>query len=90
MEQMNDGQITLTALDGSEEIFYVMEKASIAGKNYLLVANSMEEEAEALILKEIKAQEEELTYEVLEDENEIIIISKYFEELLEDIDLEIE
>lgn len=87
---MKNGQIILTAEDGSEEYFYVLEKAEIAGGVYLLVLDSPEEEnAEALILKQIQ-DGEIVTYEILEDEDELKIISKYFEEILEDINLEME
>ena len=85
-----NGLITLTADDGSEEAFFVLEKADIAGVSYLLVTDSVEDEdADALILKE-KEEDEMITYEVLEDENELKIISKYFEELLEDVELRLE
>ena len=80
----------LTADDGSEEAFFVLEKADIAGISYLLVTNSVEDEdADALILKETE-EDEMITYEVVEDENELKIISKYFEELLEDVELRLE
>lgn len=85
-----NGKIMLTADDGSEEAFFVLEKAEIAGASYLLVVDSLEnEDAEALILKE---QEDEsiMTYEVVDDEKELKIISKYFEELLEDVDIRLE
>lgn len=83
------GKILLTAEDGSEEAFFVLEKAEIAGNSYLLVINAPdEEEAEALILKE-QGEDEMVTYEVVEDENELKIISKYMEELLEDTDIEL-
>lgn len=82
-----NGQIMLTADDGSEEAFFVLEKADIAGKSYLLVSDSIEEEeAEALILKEME-EGDMVMYEVVEEEKELAIISKYFEELLEDIEL---
>lgn len=84
-----NGRIVLTADDGSEEAFFVLEKAEIAGASYLLVADSLEEEAQALILKE-QEEGETLVYEPLDDEKELAIISKYMEELLEDIDLKIE
>lgn len=89
-----NGKIMLTADDGSEEAFFVLEKAEIAGAGYLLVTEAFEEdteveEADALILKEIQ-DEEMITYEVVEDEKELMIISKYFEELLEDIELKVE
>ncbi len=86
---MKEGQIILTAEDGSEEAFFVLEEAKIAGETYLLVAESMEEEAGALILKQTE-ESNTRTYEVLNDEKEMKILTKYFEELLEDIELEIE
>lgn len=86
-----NGRIVLTADDGGEEAFFVVEKADIAGASYLLVTKDdpEEDEAEALILKEL--QEDDLvTYEVVEDEDELKIISRYMEELLEDVELKLE
>ena len=85
-----DGKIMLTADDGSPEAFFVLEKADIAGKSYLLVTDQVEEEeADALILKEIQ-EEDVVLYEVVEDEKELTIISKYFEELLDEVELKLE
>ena len=85
-----DGKIMLTADDGSQEAFFVLEKADIAGKSYLLVTDQVEEEeADALILKEIQ-EEDVVLYEVVEDEKELTIISKYFEELLVEVELKLE
>ena len=65
----------------------LLEKADIAGNSYLLVSDSIEEEeAEALILREME-EGDMVMYEVVEEEKELAIISKYFEELLEDIEL---
>lgn len=86
---MEDGRIMLTADDGSEEAFFVLEKAEVAGEKYLLVANSDAEDANALILKQVE-ENDMLVFDVLDDEKEIGIIAKYFEELLEDVDLELE
>ena len=86
----DDGKIMLTADDGSQEAFFVLEKADIAGKSYLLVTDQVEEEeADALILKEIQ-EEDVVLYEVVEDEKELTIISKYFEELLDEVELKLE
>ena len=80
----------LTADDGSQEAFFVLEKADIAGKSYLLVTDQVEEEeADALILREIQ-EEDVVLYEVVEDEKELTIISKYFEELLDEVELKLE
>lgn len=85
-----NGLIMLTADDGSEEAFFVLEKAELAGVSYLLVTDSVEDEdAEALILKETE-EDEITTYEVVDEEKELKIISKYFEELLEDVELRLE
>lgn len=68
----------------------MLEKADIAGKSYLLVTDQVEEEeADALILKEIQ-EEDVVLYEVVEDEKELTIISKYFEELLDEVELKLE
>ncbi|MCR5691333.1 MAG: DUF1292 domain-containing protein [Eubacterium sp.] len=80
----------LTADDGSQEAFFVLEKAEIAGLSYLLVADDpQDEEALALILKEVE-EGDEILYEVVDDDKELTIISKYFEELLEDVELDVE
>ena len=85
-----DGKIMLTADDGSQEAFFVLEKADIAGKSYLLVTDQVEEEeADALILREIQ-EEDVVLHEVVEDEKELTIISKYFEELLDEVELKLE
>ena len=88
-----NGQIMLTADDGSEEAFFVWEKAEIAGREYLLVSEAApeedtEEEADAFLLRVNGEKDGEVLYDVVEDEKELLIISKYFEELLEDIDIE--
>lgn len=84
----SNGKIMLTAEDGSEEVFFVLEKADIAGAEYLLVADSEEEAAEVMILKK-EAEDDMIIYNAVEDEKELKIIAKYFEELVEDIDIRI-
>ena len=92
-----NGEIMLTAEDGSEEAFFVVEKAEIAGREYLLVTNrelaeeSDEEEIIALILRvnDENPETDSVLYDVVEDEKELVILSKYFEELVDDIDLSV-
>ena len=72
------------------------EKADIAGREYLLVSDqrpddeAQDDEAEAIILRVNRDDtgDGETVYDLVEDDNELMIISKYFEELLEDIDIE--
>ena len=86
-------KIVFTNDDNEEVEFYVLEQTMINGKNYLLVADSdnEEEEANALILREkITTDSEETIYDVVEDEEELQSLSKIFVELLDDIDIELE
>lgn len=77
--------------DTEEEVeFYVVEQTRINDVNYILVTDSMDDEAEALILKETVNEEDmdDVIYSELEDENELEAISRVFAEILEDIDIE--
>lgn len=88
MEEKEEKIIFMTE-DGEEIAFYVVEQTTLAGENYLLVADSEEEEANAFILKEVKADnEEDIIYDEVEDEQLLEALSKIFEELLDDIDIE--
>ena len=88
---MSDGLITLTDEDGSELDFYILEQTELGGNTYLLVtdSNEDEEEAEALILREVVTEDGEAVYETVEDETTLTALSKLFEELLEDVDISI-
>ena len=52
--------------------FYVLEQTRIGGASYILVTDS----------------EEGSLYEIVEDEVELMAVSKVFEELLEDVGIE--
>ncbi len=72
---------------GEEIEFRVIEQTKLNGNVYLLVLNAMEgEEEEAMIMKEVSTDSnDEVTYEILEDEDELNAIASVFEGLLEDI-----
>lgn len=83
-----DKKIVLEGDDGAEE-FYVVEQTRVSGIDYLLVADSEDDEAECLILKDTSSSEEaDSVYEVIEDDTELKAVLKVFEELLEDVDIE--
>ena len=83
-------KIKFTFEETNEEVeFFVLEQTKVNGNSYILVTDSEEEEAECLILKDTSAAEEkESLYEIVEDVVELSAILKVFEELLEDIDIE--
>lgn len=76
--------------DTDEIEFYVIEQTRINDVNYILVADSMDDEAEALILKETVNEEdaEDVIYSEIEDDSELESISRVFSEILDDIDIE--
>ena len=76
--------------DGMEEAeFFVLEQTKLNGTSYILVTDSEEGDAECLILKDrSEAEDTESIYEIVEDDTELSAVSKVFEELLEDIEIE--
>ena len=85
-----EDKIILTADDGTDVTFYVIEETRLGASNYLLVADSDDEDAECLILKDTSRDEDpEAVYELV-DETELDAVSKVFEELLSDEDITIE
>lgn len=86
---MKDKESRILFLDdqGQEIEFLVLEQTTLAGTNYLLVADSVEEDGTVLIMKEISLEDDYVSYEIVEDEEELEIISKIFNELIEDFDL---
>ena len=87
---MNMEKIIFTFEDTKEEVeFFVLEQTKVSGNSYILVTDSEDEEAECLILKDTSAAEDkESLYEIVEDDVELSAVLKVFEELLEDIDIE--
>ncbi|MDL2302491.1 DUF1292 domain-containing protein [Lachnospiraceae bacterium OttesenSCG-928-D06] len=66
--------------------FFVIEQTRVAGSDYLLVTDSEEGDAEALILKDISEDgEEEAVYVIVSKEDELNAVAGVFENMLEDI-----
>lgn len=85
--------ITLETEDGDCVDFYVLEETRINGMNYLLVTDSEEddEEGECYILKDkSRAEDADAIYEFVEDDDEMEYLFKIFEELMEDMDVDLE
>jgi uncharacterized protein YrzB (UPF0473 family) len=83
-------EITFITEDGEEEVFQILEQTRLGGTDYLLVSTITEDEedAEALILKDISEEtDEEAVYDIVEDEQELQSVAAIFKELLDDIEL---
>lgn len=83
-------KVRFTFSDGNgEDEFFVLEETKIGGTAYILVTDSQDDDAACLILKEIPQEgTKESVYEIVEDETELLAVSKVFEELLEDVSIE--
>ncbi|MCI8319677.1 MAG: DUF1292 domain-containing protein [Dorea sp.] len=69
--------------------FFVLEQTKINGISYILVTDTEKGDAQCLILKDMSsAGEADSVYEIVDDDDELGVISKVFEELLEDVDIE--
>ena len=87
----NDGKIILKDENGQEDVFYMIEETTLGNTHYIMVTDTPgeEEEADAYILKDVSApEEEEAVYEFVEDDRELEAIADVFAELLEDIDID--
>ena len=73
-----------------EEVeFFILEQTKINGISYILVTDSERGDAQCLILRDMtSADEKDSIYEIVDDDDELGVISKVFEELLEDVDIE--
>lgn len=70
---------------GEAAEFAVEEQTVLNGITYLLVSDGNEEgDSEAYILKEISTEDEEILYEMVEDDVEFAAIAKVFAELTDE------
>ncbi len=81
-------KITFCPEDGEAVEFFVLEQTRLGGVDYILVTDS-EDDAEALILKDVSAPEdEEAIYSIVDDDKEMDAVAAIFTDMLEDIELE--
>lgn len=83
---MEEQIITLLGEDGEEITFYVIEETIVTGVKYMLATDSDDDEADAYILKEVTSDDDEVTYEFVEDDDEFDGVAKLFKELVNDED----
>lgn len=92
MEQKQNKVVFTT--DNNEQVeFYVLEQTKLNGFTYLLVTDAEDEDEEgtAYILKDLSTEDDDAAlYDIVEDEKELDLIAKIFEELLDDVALETE
>ncbi|MDE6740130.1 MAG: DUF1292 domain-containing protein [Lachnospiraceae bacterium] len=81
-------KIVFTA-QGEEAVeFYVLEQTRLGGINYILVTDSEDGDAEALILRDISTDgETEAIYEIVTEDEELNAVAAVFENMLDDVKL---
>jgi hypothetical protein len=89
----NHNKVIFTTEDNEQVEFNVLEQTKLNGFTYLLVTDAEEEDEEgtAYILKDLSKESDEASvYDIVEDEKELGLIAKIFEELLDDVEIETE
>jgi uncharacterized protein YrzB (UPF0473 family) len=87
---MEDTIIHITDDNGVELEFCVLDEVEHNGMRYLLVVESdiiEDDEAEAIIFKEVGTDKDEMVFEELDDD-EFEIVAKLFDARLKDFDME--
>ena len=79
-------KITFTDSETNETVeFAVEEETQLNGVKYVLVSEGDEEgDSEAYILKEIKTEDDDIFYQMVEDEVEFLALAKIFSELTDE------
>ena len=82
-------KIKFQSEDGTAVEFYVEEQTRIGGISYIMVSDSLEDEATVYIMKDVSEDtSKEACYEMVEDDRELEAVFKVFEQMMEDVDFE--
>lgn len=89
--RMAEEKICFTTDDGMDLELYVLEETRIGGTDYILVADTVEDDGNCYILKDMSEEEsEDAVYEMVEDDNELDYLTDIFSQLLDDVDIELD
>ena len=78
-------KVIFTLEETDEKIeFFIQEETQLNGVKYLLVSENETGDSDAYILREIQEQDGEVTYEMVDDDNEVQALGKIFVELLDE------
>lgn len=85
--------IMLTDENGDEAEFVIIDTLENEGESYILVVETAyidDEDAEYMLLKKVEEEGEDVSYELIEDDDEFDKIAAIFAEKSDDYDVEIE
>ena len=83
--------VVFTQEDGKEIEYYVLAEAKVGQNSYLLCTEEEEGDAEAFVLKAVPGEDDadDILYETVEDEKELEKAVEAFNEILDDVDIEV-
>ena len=85
--------IMLTDENGDEAEFVIIDTLENEGESYILVVETAyidDEDAEYMLLKKVEEEGEDVSYELIEDDDEFDKVAAIFAEKSDDYDVEIE
>jgi len=85
--------VTMTAEDGTDIEFSIIDNVACGGERYLLVVETElmdDDETEALILKETSINTDDVTYDLVEDDAEFDRVAELFSQKGDDYEVEID
>lgn len=81
-------KIAFAGENGDSIEFFVVEKTTLGGVDYMLVTESEDEDVDAYVLKDVsKTEDADGVYEIVDDEDELQAVGQIFASLLEDTDI---
>lgn len=85
--------VTMTDEDGQEVEFSIIDNVACGGERYLLVVETElmdDDETDAIILKEVSINTDDVTYELVEDDAEFDRVADLFAQKGEDYTVELD
>lgn len=81
-------KVIFTDPDTKENWILCVGRDTDQWKKFLFVTEEEDGDSEAYILKEIADENDDVVYEMVEDDNELAALGKVFAELIDDADIE--
>ena len=92
-EELEFEIVTMTDEDGTDVEFSIIDNVACGGERYLLVVETElmdDDETDAIILKEVSINTDDVTYELVEDDAEFDRVADLFAQKGEDYTVEID
>ena len=93
VNEMEFETVTMTDETGAEVEFFIIDNVACGGERYLLVVETElmdDDETDAIILKEVSINTDDVTYELVEDDAEFDRVADLFAQKGEDYEVEID